>query len=131
MLALGDSFQKVRRARWQVTTDTLCLMFQARGKPPRSLAGRGWPRPLPPTPRVAPRQPHSLAHCLSQAGESGGSPGVSAKAGRYLAELTQGPSAEGGVNRLSLKVTSSGSGSGDRRKLQSFFRAVNAKRKTH
>ena len=34
MLALGEGFQKVRSARWQVTTDTFCLMFQARGKPP-------------------------------------------------------------------------------------------------
>lgn len=43
----------------------------------------------------------------------------------------KGPLPEDGVNRLSLKVTSSGSGSGSQRKLQSFFRAVNAKRKMH
>lgn len=43
----------------------------------------------------------------------------------------KGPLPEDGVNRLSLKVTSSGSGSGGQRKLQSFFRAVNAKRKMH
>lgn len=43
----------------------------------------------------------------------------------------KGPLPEDGVNRLSLKVTPSGSGSGGQRKLQSFFRAVNAKRKMH
>lgn len=42
-------------------------------------------------------------------------------------ELTRGPSPQLGVNKLALKVTSSGSGSSGRRKLQSFFRAVNAR----
>nr|CAI9696865.1 unnamed protein product [Rangifer tarandus platyrhynchus] len=72
-----------------------------------------------------------LAHGFSQAGSLDAAPGVSAKARRSLPELTQGSCAEDGVNRLSVKVTSSDSGSSGRRKLQSFFRAVNARRKTH
>lgn len=69
--------------------------------------------------RAAPGCPLLLLGCRGSAGIR--------RSRQRAPELTRGPSPQHGVNKLVLKVTSSGSGSGGRRKLQSFFRAVNAR----
>lgn len=123
MLALGESFQNVWSMKWQVTTDPLCRTFQDKGKHGApswkvTLTSLSWARVL------------SLLFLpiwwiWMQALRS------APRRGAALQSSRKGPLPEDGVNRLSLKVTSSGSGSSSQRKLQSFFRAVNAKRKMH
>lgn len=127
-LALARGFQNVRSADHD--TPTSPRLFQA-GDQPRVPSGKGPTLPSReraphPNPRAAPASPLLFPNwwVWTQA------PGSAPRRGRRFTELTQGPLPEDGVNRLSLKVTSSGSGSGGQRKLQSFFRAVNARRKT-
>lgn len=137
MWALGQGFQRMWSMQRHVHADPLCRTFQDReaspqgawlqGDPDLPLRSRG--------PRLDPRGapcPRSLSSTFfpnrpvwMEAQGSVPRRGAASRSSR------KGPLPEDGVNRLSLKVTSSGSGSGGQRKLQSFFRAVNARRKMH
>lgn len=97
-----------------------------------TLTYLSWARVLTPTPKEPLTRPSSPSSMIfpncpvwMQA------PGSAPRRGAASQSSRKGPLPEDEVNRLSLKVTSSGSGSSGQRKLQSFFRAVNAKRKMH